>query len=91
MAYQAPTLTFTDKIDIDLGNREVQVKYLGRGNTAGDAIVYLPKEKIIVAGDLLVKPLPCPYDGYPSESVRELQDGRVRCGHDRSWTRWHHA
>jgi len=72
MVYQAPTLTFTDKIDIDLGNREVQVKYLGRGNTAGDAIVYLPKEKIIVAGDLLVNPLPFPYDGYPSEWVQTL-------------------
>jgi cyclase len=72
MSYQAPTLTFTDKIDIDLGNREVQVKYLGRGNTAGDAIVYLPKEKIIVAGDLLVEPLPFPYDGYPSEWVETL-------------------
>ena len=72
MVYQAPTLTFTDKIDIDLGNREVQVKYLGRGNTAGDAIVYLPKEKIIVAGDLLVEPLPYPYDGYPSEWVETL-------------------
>jgi cyclase len=72
MVYQAPTLTFTDKIDIDLGNREVQVKYLGRGNTAGDAIVYLPKEKIIVAGDLLVEPLPFPYDGYPSEWVETL-------------------
>jgi cyclase len=72
MVYQAPTLTFTDKIDINLGNREVEVKHLGRGNTAGDAIVYLPKEKIIVAGDLLVKPLPFPYDGYPSEWVRTL-------------------
>jgi cyclase len=72
MVYQAPTLTFADKIDIDLGNREVQVKYMGRGNTAGDAIVYLPNEKIIVAGDLLVEPLPFPYDGYPSEWVETL-------------------
>lgn len=72
MVYQAPTLTFTDKIDIDLGDRKVQVKYLGRGNTAGDAIVYLPKEKIIVAGDLLVEPLPFPYDGYPSEWAQTL-------------------
>jgi len=71
--YQSPTLTFTDEIDVDLGNREVQVKYLGRGNTAGDAIVYLPKEKIIVAGDLLVEPLPYPYDGYPSEWVHTLR------------------
>jgi cyclase len=72
IVYQAPTLIFTDKLDIDLGNREVQVKYLGRGNTSGDAIVYLPKEKIVVAGDLLVNPIPFTYDGYPSEWVQTL-------------------
>ena len=70
MVYQPPTLTFTDKLDINLGNREVQVKYLGRGNTAGDAIVYLPKEQILVAGDLLVNPIPFTYDGYPTEYPR---------------------
>src|SRR5580700_9027195 len=72
MVYQPPTLTFTDKLDINLGNREVQVKYLGRGNTAGDAIVYLPKEKILAAGDLLVRPIPYTYNGYPSEWVQTL-------------------
>lgn len=72
MVYQGPTLVFTDKLDIDLGNREVQVKYLGRGNTAGDALVYLPKEKILAAGDLLVRPIPYTYDGYPSEWVQTL-------------------
>lgn len=73
LVYQPPTLTFTDEIDIDLGNREVQVKHLGRGNTPGDAIVYLPKEKILVAGDLLVHPIPYTYDGYPAEWIQTLQ------------------
>jgi cyclase len=72
MVYQPPTLTFTDKLDIDIGNREVQVKHLGRGNTPGDAIVYLPKEKILVAGDLLVYPIPYTYDGYPAEWIETL-------------------
>jgi cyclase len=73
LVYQSPTLTFTDKLDIDIGNREVQVKFLGRGNTIGDAIVYLPKEKILVAGDLLVHPIPYTYDGYPAEWVQTLR------------------
>ena len=72
LVYQSPTLTFTDKVDLDLGHREVQVMYLGRGNTPGDAIVYLPKEKILVAGDLLVEPIPYTYDGYPAEWVHTL-------------------
>jgi glyoxylase-like metal-dependent hydrolase (beta-lactamase superfamily II) len=73
VVYQSPTLTFADKLSIDIGNREVQVKYLGRGNTPGDAIVYLPREKILVAGDLLVHPVPYTYDGYPSEWIQTLQ------------------
>ena len=72
LVYQSPTLTFKDRLDIDLGNRDVQVLHLGRGNTPGDAIVYLPKEKILAAGDLLVHPIPYTFDGYPSEWVRTL-------------------
>ena len=72
LVYQSPTLVFTDKLEIDLGNRLVQVKHPGRGNTPGDAIVYLPAEKILVAGDLLVSPIPYTYDGYPAEWARTL-------------------
>jgi cyclase len=67
IVYESPTITFAHKIDIDLGNREVQLLHLGRGNTPGDAIAYLPKEKVLVAGDLLVYPIPYTGDGYPSE------------------------
>ncbi|HEY7544849.1 MAG TPA: MBL fold metallo-hydrolase, partial [Blastocatellia bacterium] len=71
--YQSPNITFDKELSIDLGNREVQVKYLGRGNTTGDAIVYLPKEKILVTGDLLVHPLPFTLDGYPSLWIQTLE------------------
>lgn len=73
MVYQPPTLTFSDRLNIDIGNREVQVMHLGRGNTPGDAIAYLPKEKIVVAGDLLVYPIPYTYDGYPTEWIETLR------------------
>jgi cyclase len=33
----------------------------------------LPKEKILVAGDLLVYPIPYTYDGYPAEWAQSLQ------------------
>jgi glyoxylase-like metal-dependent hydrolase (beta-lactamase superfamily II) len=35
--------------------------------------VYLPKDKIVVAGDLLVQPIPYIFDGYPSEWIGTLQ------------------
>jgi cyclase len=72
--FQSATLTFDRDLSIDLGNREVQVKFLGRGNTPGDAVVYLPKEKILVAGDLVVHPLPNVLDGYPAEWIHTLQN-----------------
>ncbi|HKS26903.1 MAG TPA: MBL fold metallo-hydrolase [Pyrinomonadaceae bacterium] len=69
-----PNVTFDREMAVDLGGREVQIKHLGRGNTAGDTIVYLPKEKILVAGDLLDHPVPYLGGGYPSELARTLKE-----------------
>jgi len=74
LPFQSATLTFDHDFTIDLGNRIVQVKFLGRGNTAGDAVAYLPKEKIVVTGDLVAYPLPNTFDGYPSEWSQTLQN-----------------
>lgn len=74
LKFQSVTLTFDHDFTIDLGNREVQIKYLGRGNTTGDAVVYLPKEKIVITGDLVVNPIPYFYDGYPVEWAQTLQN-----------------
>jgi glyoxylase-like metal-dependent hydrolase (beta-lactamase superfamily II) len=71
--YQSPTVTFNQEFTVNLGNREVQVKHLGRGNTAGDAVVYLPKEKLLLAGDLLDYPVPYLGGGFPSELVQTLK------------------
>jgi glyoxylase-like metal-dependent hydrolase (beta-lactamase superfamily II) len=68
-----PNLMFDGELILDLGNREVQIKHLGRGNTAGDAVVYLPKERILVAGDLLDHPVPYLGGGYPSQLARTLK------------------
>ncbi len=49
-----PTKTFGDKLSIDLGaGRELRLEYCGRGHTAGDIVAWLPKEKILFAGDLV--------------------------------------
>jgi cyclase len=72
--FQSATLTFDHDFAIDIGNREVQVKFLGRGNTNGDAVVYLPKDKVVITGDLVVYPLPYFYDGYPTEWVQTMQN-----------------
>jgi glyoxylase-like metal-dependent hydrolase (beta-lactamase superfamily II) len=73
LVYQPPTLVFREQLVIDLGGREAHVRHLGRGNTSGDVVVHLPADRIVVAGDLLVRPLPYAYDGYPSEWVQTLE------------------
>ena len=45
---------------------------LGRGNTAGDTVIYLPAEKILCAGDLLDHPVPYLYGGIPTEQAATL-------------------
>jgi glyoxylase-like metal-dependent hydrolase (beta-lactamase superfamily II) len=37
---------------ITAGNRRIEIRYMGRGHSAGDLVVYLPKEKVIAVGDL---------------------------------------
>lgn len=73
IADQAPNLTFDSELSLDLGGRTVVVKFLGRGNTAGDAVVYLPKEKILISGDLVVHPVPYMFGGYPAEFAATLR------------------
>jgi cyclase len=70
--YQPPTFLVDRQLTIDLGNRIVQVMNVGRGNTGGDLIAYLPQEKILVAGDLVVHPVPYTFDGYPSDWIKTL-------------------
>ena len=70
---KVPEVTFDRELDVNLGNREVQLKFLGRGNTVGDAVAYLPKEKILVAGDLVDSPIPFLYGGFPVEQIATLK------------------
>jgi cyclase len=73
VAQLVPNVSFDHELDIDLGNRLVEIKHLGRGNTAGDTLVYLPKEKILVTGDLLDHPVPYMFGGFPVDFVNTLR------------------
>jgi glyoxylase-like metal-dependent hydrolase (beta-lactamase superfamily II) len=48
-----PTITFTGKMTVWLGQLEVQLLQLGRGHTKGDTVAWLPKERILFSGDLV--------------------------------------
>jgi glyoxylase-like metal-dependent hydrolase (beta-lactamase superfamily II) len=46
-----PTHTFGKRMTLWLGTRECQVIQIGRSHTAGDTVVWCPKEKVLFAGD----------------------------------------
>ena len=66
-------VTFSDRLDVHLGDREIQVLHYGRAVTPGDAFLYLPKEKIVVTGDLLVNPISFALSCYPTEWLTTLE------------------
>lgn len=47
-----PQLTFHDRIVIDDGERRLELIRLGPAHTRGDAVAWLPKERIVFTGDL---------------------------------------
>ncbi|WP_017556032.1 MBL fold metallo-hydrolase [Nocardiopsis baichengensis] len=50
-----PTVTFADRMTIDLGGDrgELVLEHLGRGHTEGDIVAWLPRHRILYAGDLV--------------------------------------
>jgi glyoxylase-like metal-dependent hydrolase (beta-lactamase superfamily II) len=48
------SITFPDRMVFDDGTHRVELTRLGPGHSKGDAVAYLPKEKILASGDLCV-------------------------------------
>jgi glyoxylase-like metal-dependent hydrolase (beta-lactamase superfamily II) len=49
-----PTLLFDERMAFDDGERRLELIRMGPAHSLGDAVAYLPKEKILVTGDLCV-------------------------------------
>ena len=49
-----PRVTFSDRLDLHLGGKDVEAYYFGRGHTSGDAVIYFPELKAIHTGDLYI-------------------------------------
>ncbi len=58
MKLTLPTMTFEDHLTLQRGARTIDIRYLGRGHTDKDVVVHLPKEGILITGDLVVAPVP---------------------------------
>lgn len=57
-----PDIVYDDALSLDLGGRVVELRWLGRAHTEGDTAVWLPRERVLFAGDL-VEASAAPYCG----------------------------
>jgi len=67
---------FTDHLMLSDPERPAEAMFLGRANTDGDAVVWLPKQKILVAGEIVILPFPYGFGSYPSDWLATL--GKLR-------------
>jgi glyoxylase-like metal-dependent hydrolase (beta-lactamase superfamily II) len=67
MPYVPADLAFEKSLEVSLGSRKVQILHLGRGNTAGDTVVFVPDAKVAMAGDMVVYPSPYSFGSWLSE------------------------
>ncbi len=93
-----PTLTIRDRLRLERGNRVIDVRYLGRANTRGDLVVHLPRDRIVITGDIVVAPVPFSFGSYLGDwsvtldSLASLEADIIVPGHgpiqrDRSYLR----
>ena len=66
------TLTFDDSLTIHLGARRIEVLHYDRAVTPGDAFLYLPDERVLITGDLLVNPITFALGSYPGGWIATL-------------------
>src|SRR5579871_3069545 len=86
-----PHIVFEKKMTLWMGRREVQIIHIGRSHTAGDTVVWLPKERVLFSGDV-VEFGATPYCGdahfsdWPGtlDAIRKLKPEKLVPGRGRS-------
>ncbi len=83
-----PDRTFAETAYLDLDDRRLELRYLGRGHTDHDIVIGVPDAGVLFAGDLVENgAVPFFGDGYPLDwtetvsRVAELSHGIVVPGH----------
>ena len=81
--FTPPDVTFNQNMTLYMGNTVIELMFFGGGHTGGDIVVYLPKEKVLFSGDLLMKDSGMPDYRDDSnidkliESLKKMQELKV--------------
>jgi len=69
-----PTATFSGKMQVETGGRRLELIEVGPAHTAGDLVVYLPDDRILIAGDVLFfGTIPVLWDGSVENWIRACE------------------
>lgn len=60
-----PDLLFEGELVLHLGARRVELRDQGSANSPHDVTVYLPAERVLFAGDIVVHPVPYAWQSHP--------------------------
>lgn len=71
-----PTDSFADRLVLDDPDVPVEILHLGRANTDGDAIAWLPRQRIVATGDVVVAPVPFGFGSHAGDWIETL--ARIR-------------
>ena len=69
-----PMLTYEQSLTLYRGQRVIQLFSHGPGNTRSDTIIWLPNEKIVISGDLLVSTVPFMSESRPRGWLARLKE-----------------
>jgi len=89
IALALPTRTFVDSLKLDDATHPVELRHPGRGNTDGDLIAWLPRQRVMATGDLVVAPIPFGFNAYPADWQRTLR--AMQAQHPTTWIPGHGA
>ncbi len=68
-----PDLLVSDRLTLERGDRKIHILHPGRGNTPGDLVLWLPGERILASGDLIVHPIPYGFGSFPEDWIATLE------------------
>lgn len=72
MTTALPDLTFDERLILPSPTQPVEILAPGRGHTGGDAVVYLPRRKVLATGDLIAGDTPFIADVSPYDWIHTL-------------------
>ncbi len=70
--YVGADMTFGDSLTLDMGDTTIELLHFV-GHTRGDTVVFLPKENVLITGDLIIAPVPYGIEDLTDSWIASLE------------------